>query len=132
MTRLSSSARAVGLAGLLGVIAIAALGVSAAGAATTGHAAGCTTTVSGAAWKIKGLGFGSTYTLKAVGMPCATAKKWTVTFSKETETGKTLKGPAGFKCESLASKISGDTHVYDGSCQKGTPATAIFVRAPKR
>jgi hypothetical protein len=82
----------------------AVLGVSAAGAATTRHAAGCETTVSGAAWKIKGLGSGRTYTLKAARMPCATAKKWTVMFSKETETGKTL---------------------------KGTPATAIFVWAPK-
>ena len=37
----------------------------------------------------------------------------------------------GFKCESTASKLSGDTHVYDGVCQKGTPTSAIFVWAPK-
>lgn len=112
-------------------IVTAALGASAAGAAPARSAAGCQTTVPGLAWKIKGLGSGSTYTLKAGGMQCTLARTWVARFSHETETGKTLKGPAGFKCESLASKLSGDTHVYDGECQKGTPATALFVWAPK-
>lgn len=109
----------------------AAVGVSSAGAVTAGADAGCTTVVKAAPWNINSLGSGSNYTLKAFGMSCATARAWVVKFSHETETGKTLKGPAGFKCESLASKLSGDTHVYDGSCQKGTPASAIFVWAPK-
>jgi hypothetical protein len=114
-------------------LAIGALGAATAGAATTSSAAGCSTVVKGQAWKIRGLGSGSSYFLKATGMPCATAKTWAIRFSKETETGETLlKGPAGFKCVSDASPpVSGDRHVYDGSCQKGTPATAIFVWAPK-
>jgi hypothetical protein len=127
MTRLSK------VAGLAVAIALvtALLGVSAAGAAPARPSAGCTTVVQGAAWKITSLGSGTGYTLKAFRMSCATARSWVVTFSKETQTSGTLKGPAGFRCVSLASRLSGDTHVYDGECQKGTPSTAIFLWAPK-
>jgi hypothetical protein len=110
----------------------AGIGVGSAAAATVRSTASCSTVVRGAPWKIKSLGSGSSYTVQGHGMSCATARAWVVKFSHETETGETvLKGPAGYRCESLASKLSGDTHVYDGECQKGTPASAILVWAPK-
>jgi len=62
---------------------------------------------------------------------CAAARSWVAKVTYDTESGAALKGPPGFKCESVASMLSGDTHVYDGTCEKGTPATSIFVWAPK-
>jgi hypothetical protein len=117
--------------GVVALIAATAVGVSSAGAATAEADAGCTTVVKAASWTIKSLGSGSNYTLRASGMSCAIARAWVVKFSHETATDNTLKGPAGFKCESTASQLSGDTHVYDGVCQKGKPTSAIFVWAPK-
>jgi hypothetical protein len=130
MTMVSSLKVRMGFVALIAATT-AAVGVSSAGAVTAGANAGCTTVVKAAPWTIKSLGSGSNYTLKASGMSCAAARAWVVKFSHETVTGKTLKGPAGFGCESTASKLSGDTHVYDGVCQKGTPTSAIFVWAPK-
>jgi hypothetical protein len=130
MTTISSLTVRVGFVALIAATAVA-VGVGSAGAVTAGATEGCTTVVKGAPWSVKSLGSGSNYILRASGMSCATAKAWVVKFSHETLTGATLKGPAGFKCESTASKLAGDTHVYDGVCQKGTPTSAIFVWAPK-
>lgn len=100
-------------------------------AASARPVAGCKTVVPGAAWKIKGLGSGSSYSLLAVDMPCATARSWAVKLSHETYDGGAVKGPAGFKCVSTASKVSGDSRVYTGVCQKGRSTTSAFVWAPK-
>lgn len=115
----------------LAIAAISLAAVSSASAAERRPAAGCTTVVKGAPWKIKGLGAGSSYTVKVIGYPCATARTWVVRFTHERSSVGAMRGPAGFRCDTLASKLSGDLLAYDGSCQKGTPAKALIVWAPK-
>jgi hypothetical protein len=135
MTTISRRALAASVAALI-MAATAVIGVPIASASTARVDANCSTVVKGASWKIKGLGSGSNYTLKlsgkaGAGATCAATRAWVIKVTHETESGQVLKGLTGYKCESLASKISGDTKVYDGVCQKGTPAVSIYVWAPK-
>jgi hypothetical protein len=110
------------------------LAVSSSQAATARHAADCRTVISAAPWKILvGRKSGSTYTLVARGMSCASARPWVVKLTRLTGTGpgQTLKGPSGFTCRSFSTPASGDHLVYSGVCMRGPHNHPFFEWGPK-
>jgi len=131
-TRSQPSRRVV----LLAIIALASmsLGATSSLASASGRVdTNCKIVVAGAPWKILPSRSGSTYTLAARGMSCATARPWVVTFTHQTAgaTGKTFKGPSGFTCRSFSTSSSGDKLVYSGVCMKGPHNHPFFEWGPK-
>ena len=112
-------------------LATAFLAVGSSQAATARGAADCRTVISGAPWKVLGSKSGSTYTLVARGMTCASARPWVVKFTHLKDTGQTLKGPSGFRCQSFSTAASGDHLVYSGVCMRGPHNHPFFGWGPK-
>ncbi|HEY1479307.1 MAG TPA: hypothetical protein VGF46_04725, partial [Gaiellales bacterium] len=89
MTTISRRALAASVAALI-MAATAVIGVPIASASTARVDANCSTVVKGASWKIKGLGSGSSYTLKLVGsggITCAAARAYVAKVTHEKDTG---------------------------------------------
>ena len=88
--------------------------------------------VAGAPWKVAAHS-GTSYTLAARGMPCATARPWAVKLTHRTAgaTGKPFKGPSGFTCRSFSTTSSGDRLLYAGVCMKGPHNNPFFEWGPK-
>ena len=132
-TRSSLSQRVV----LLAIIALASMSLGATSSLASASARAdivLQRDVAGApVWKILPSRSGSTYTLAARGMPCATARPWVVKFTHQTAgaTGKTFKGPSGFTCRSFSTSSSGDKLVYSGVCMKGPHNHPFFEWGPK-
>ena len=124
-----------GLQGGMALLALTTVFVSVtAGAANAAPTvSSCKITISGAPWKIAGSRSGSTYTLAARGMPCASARSWVVRFTHQTSSaaGAVMKGPAGFSCRSMSTSASGDKLVYSGVCTKGVHNLPFFEWGPK-
>lgn len=92
----------------------------------------CKIVISGAPWKVIGRS-GSSYTLAARNMPCATARAWVATITHQTgnHMGATFNGPSGFHCQSFAESASGDKLQYSGTCAKGPHNSTFFGWGPK-
>ena len=123
------------LLALLAIVALASvsLGASSSLASPSGSTdTNCKIVVTGAPWKVAAHS-GSSYTLAARGMPCATARPWAVKFTHQTAgaTGKSFKGPSGFKCQSFSTTSSGDKLLYSGVCMKGPHNHPFFEWGPK-
>jgi hypothetical protein len=120
---------------LVAIIALASMSLGATSSlasASGGAETNCKIVVAGAPWKVAAHS-GSSYTLAARGMPCATARPWAVKFTHQTAgaTGKSFKGPSGFTCHSFCTTSSGDKLLYSGVCMKGPHNHPFFEWAPK-
>jgi hypothetical protein len=117
------------------IIALASmsLGATSSLASPSGRAeTNCRIVVAGASWKVAAHS-GSSYTLAARGMSCATARPWAVKLTHQTAgaTGKSFKGPSGFTCRSFSTTSSGDKLLYSGVCMKGPHNDPFFEWGPK-
>ena len=92
----------------------------------------CKIVIAGAPWKVISRS-GSSYTLAARNIPCATARPWVAKLTHQTSKGigSIFKGPSGFACQSFASPTSGDKLVYSGTCSKGPHNTPFFGWGPR-
>ncbi len=120
---------------LVAVIALGSISVAAASSlasASTAADTNCRIVIAGAPWKVASHS-GSTYTLAARGMPCATARPWAAKLTHQTAAaaGATFKGPSGFSCRSFSTSASGDKLLYAGVCMKGPHNHPFFEWGPK-
>ena len=120
---------------LVAIIALASMSIGATsslGSASGPTETNCKIVISGASWKIASHS-GSSYTLAARDMPCATARPWAAKLTHQTAgaTGQTFKGPSGFKCQSFSVSSSGDKLLYSGVCMKGPHNHPFFEWGPK-
>jgi hypothetical protein len=92
----------------------------------------CKIVVTGAPWKVA-THAGSSYTLAARDMPCATARPWAMKLTHRTadDADTPFKGPSGFTCRSFSTSASGDKLLYAGVCMKGPHNHPFFEWGPK-
>ena len=77
---------------------------------------------------------GSSYTLAARGMPCATARPWVVKLTHQTAagaTGKTFKGPSGFTCRSFSTSLLGRQARVLGRVHEGAAQPPVLRVGPQ-
>jgi hypothetical protein len=108
--------------------------VSGSQAAAAPAPAKCQIVITGAHWRIRGSGSGTKYLVTAKGMSCSSARAWVVKFThrRSRGLGSGLKGPAGFKCQSLSEAASGDKLVYAGACRHPPHNIPYFGWAAKK
>jgi hypothetical protein len=121
---------------LVGIVALAstAVGVSSSLATpSTRVETNCKAVVAGAPWKVLPARSGSTYTVSARNLPCATARPWVARLSHQSNTklGQVFKGPGGFTCRSFSTPVTGDHLLYSGVCYKGPHNNPFFGWGPK-
>ena len=114
-------------------VATTCIGVTSSFASVSARAeTNCKIVSTGAPWKVVSHS-GSSYTLAARDIPCATARPWVAKITHQTSkgVGTTFKGPSGFSCRSFATSTSGDKLVYSGVCSKGPHNDPFFGWGPK-
>jgi hypothetical protein len=115
------------------VLVTTCIGVTSSFASASARAeTNCKIVIAGAPWKVVSHS-GSSYTLAARDMPCATARPWVARITHQTSkgVGSTFKGPSGFSCRSFATSTSGDKLVYSGVCSKGPHNVPFFGWGPR-